>query len=88
MALTWNDLTEAERRGLLTAVHEAGHAVAATLLGGRIAKAVLIRPPGSDVEGKTVHRVVPEGTWPQILYAGGWSEMNWLKGRRPTQAEM
>jgi hypothetical protein len=64
-----------------------GHAVAATLLGGKIAKAVLIHPPGGDMEGKTVHAHVPEGAWSQILYAGPWAEARWLKGRRPTQAE-
>lgn len=88
MALTWADLTDDERRGLLAAVHEAGHAVAATLLGGKIAEAVLIHPPGGDVEGKTVHAHVPEGAWSQILYAGPWCEARWLKGARPTQAEI
>jgi hypothetical protein len=88
MALKWDHLTDAERHRCLLAVHEAGHAIAATLLGGKIAKAVLIHPPGRDMEGKTVHRVVPEGTWSQILYAGPWAEARWLAGKRPSSRQV
>ncbi len=38
--------------------------------------------------GKTVHAYVPEGAWSQILYAGPWAEARWLKGGRPSQADV
>ncbi|MBV5244441.1 hypothetical protein KUF57_12950 [Mycolicibacterium sp. PAM1] len=86
--LTLADLTEEKRRGLCVAVHEAGHAVAATVLGGRITAAVLGDGKTFGVLGRTVHRTVPEGTWPSILYAGPWAEARFIAGRRPSQRQL
>lgn len=86
--LTWADLTPSEQLGLRTAVHEAGHAVAATLLGGRIRSAVLADGRVFGISGKTVHAEVPEGAWPSILYGGPWAEARWLAGQRPSQRQL
>lgn len=86
--LTLADLTEEKRRELCVAVHEAGHAVAATLLGGRITAAVMTAGRTFGIGGKTVHRTVPEGTWPSILYAGPWAEARFIAGRRPSQRQL
>jgi len=86
--LTLAELTEDNRIRLRTAVHEAGHAVAATVLGGRISAAVLADGATFGIHGQTVHRSVPEGAWPAILYAGPWAEAGFIAGRRPTQREM
>src|SRR4051812_35722715 len=86
--LTLADLTPREQLSLRTAVHEAGHAVAATVLGGRIHSAVLADGRTFGVRGKTVHAEVPEGGWPSIVYAGPWAEARWLAGRRPSQRQL
>ncbi|BCP04612.1 hypothetical protein [Mycobacterium paraintracellulare] len=84
--LTFADLTPREKVGLRTAVHEAGHAVASTVLGGRIHAAVLTIGRVFGVNGKTVHAEVAGGAWPSIVYAGPYAEARWLAGQRPSQA--
>jgi hypothetical protein len=74
--------------GLRIAVHEAGHAVAATVLGGEIRAAVLGGGKTFGMLGKTVHRTVPEGAWPSILYAGPWAEARFLAGGRPSHRQL
>ncbi|WP_374025610.1 hypothetical protein [Mycobacterium sp. HNNTM2301] len=86
--LTLADLTVAERERAATAFHEAGHAIAATLLGGRIRVAVVSEGRTFGMLGKTVHDEVAAGSWPSILYAGPWAEARLGAGRRPTQREM
>ncbi|MCH9735715.1 MAG: hypothetical protein K0U78_14385 [Actinomycetia bacterium] len=86
-ALTLADLTELERDRLAVAVHEAGHAVAATLLGGRISMAC-VGTFGGYALGETRHSHVPAGAEPSILFAGPWAEARWLTGRRPTPRDM
>lgn len=82
--LTLADLTDDERRRLRAAVHEAGHAVAATVLGGRIHTAVVGDGTAQGVLGRTDHDEVPAGYWPMITYAGPWAEARWLARGRPT----
>jgi hypothetical protein len=86
--LRLSDLTDAERERAALAFHEAGHSIAATLLGGRIHVAVVSDGRTFGLLGKTVHDDVPPGRWPSILYAGPWAEARWRAGRRPTQREM
>ncbi|MCV7377939.1 hypothetical protein BST11_21005 [Mycobacterium alsense] len=86
--LTLADLTDAERERAALAFHEAGHAIAATLLGGRVNVAVVSEGRAFGLLGKTVHDQVPGGGWPSILYAGPWAEARFRAGRRPTQREM
>ncbi|OBF93043.1 hypothetical protein A5773_20055 [Mycobacterium sp. 852014-52450_SCH5900713] len=83
--LAFADLTAREQIGLRTAIHEAGHAVAATVLGGRIHAAVLTDGRVSGIHGKTVHAEVAAGSWPSVVYAGPWAEARWLDGKRPSQ---
>jgi hypothetical protein len=86
--LTWADLTPREKMSLRTAVHEAGHAVAATVLGGRIHSAVLADGRVFGIRGKTVHAEVPDGGWPSIVYAGPWAEARFIAGGRPSQRQV
>lgn len=85
-----------DRRRLLTSVHEAGHAVAAVALGGRISKAVVLaetaavssRDKKPVVWGKTVHAEVPAGGLPKITYAGPWAEARFLAAERPMATDL
>lgn len=88
MTLTLDDLTPRERQHLETCIHEAGHAVAATLLGGRIHAAAVGGGATFGVLGKTVHDDVPGGSWASIVYAGPWAQARWRAGQRPTQREI
>ncbi len=88
MALKWADLTDDERWRLEIAVHEAGHAVACTLTGGRIAKAVLIDPPGGELSGETAFRVLAEGSKAQVFYGGPWCQARLVARKRPTAAQV
>jgi hypothetical protein len=89
-------LTDADRQRLCTSVHEAGHAVAATVLGGRISTAVVFdretavvcHGKETPMLGKTVHDEVPTGTLPMITYAGPWAEARFLAGARPTHRDL
>ncbi|ORB51420.1 M50 family metallopeptidase [Mycobacterium persicum] len=84
--LAWADLTAREQMSLRTAIHEAGHAVAGTVVGGRIRSAVLSDSRVTGLHGLTSYETVPEGTWASVLFAGPWSEARWLAGRRPSPA--
>ncbi len=86
--LTLADLTDAERERAAVAFHEAGHAVAATLLGGRVNVAVVSDGRTFGLLGKTLYSAVPGGGRPSVLYAGPWAEACFRAGRRPTQREM
>lgn len=85
---TFATITDDERMGLRIAIHEAGHAVAATLLGGEIRAAVLGGGKTFGMLGKTVHRTVPTGGWASILYAGPWAEARFLAGGRPSARQL
>ncbi|GAB3024960.1 M50 family metallopeptidase [Mycobacterium bourgelatii] len=88
MTLRLTDLTARERQHLETCIHEAGHAVAATLLGGRILTAAVTNSRVWGVSGKTVHDDVPDGSWASTVYAGPWAQARWRAGKRPTQREV
>lgn len=88
MTLTLADLTARERQHLETCIHEAGHAVAATLLGGRIHTAAVADSRVWGVSGQTVHDDVPDGSWASVVYAGPWAQARWRAGKRPTQREV
>lgn len=88
--LTLADLTDAERAELACCCHEAGHAVAATVLGGEIRTAFVGGGRVTGLQGGTVHKRVAPGTWPSILYAGPWAEARWAAGghRAPSHREV
>lgn len=88
--LTLADLTDAQRAELACCCHEAGHAVAATVLGGEIRAAVVGSSRAFGLEGATVHKRVPPGAWPSVLLAGPWAEARWHAGghRAPTGREV
>lgn len=75
-------LTEADRARLATAFHEAGHAVAAVALGGRIDFATIDEHPRTEFD------TLPAGTDAAITYAGPWAEARWLARRHPSPAEI
>lgn len=85
-------LAEAKRRGIAftpadservtVAYHEAGHAVAAVLAGGKVHQAVLGDTP------QIQHDDVPEHHCPGVTYAGPWAEARWIAGRYPTSRQL
>lgn len=88
MTLTLADLTDRDSMCLRSAVHEAGHAVAATVLGSRIHAAGLCDGQVTGIFGKTVYDDIPLGVMAQSTYAGPWAEARWLAGGRPTMRDM
>ncbi|MDA4108170.1 M50 family metallopeptidase [Mycolicibacterium holsaticum] len=75
-------LTQAELSRLSTAFHEAGHAVAAVVLGGRVHGSVL-----DDEHPHTEFDTLPAGTDPAVSLAGPWCEARWTLGRSPGPAD-
>lgn len=86
--LTLADITPRERMHLNMCVHEAGHAIGAALLGGRIHSAVVSNSRVWGLQAQTTHDDVPEGSWASIVYAGPWAEARFRAGKRPTQREL
>jgi hypothetical protein len=84
----WQRLPVETRRRVLVAVHESGHACAATLLGGRIAKAVVLDPPEGNATGKTVYQELPAQVAAPSTFAGPWAEARFLAGTRPTARQV
>ncbi|WP_326544690.1 hypothetical protein QGN31_06555 [Mycobacterium sp. 2-64] len=74
-----DNITAAE---LAAAFHEAGHAVAAVLLGGRVHKAVLGERPRTEYDD------LPDSVSARTTYAGPWAEARWLRGRSPGPGDM
>lgn len=75
-------LSEGELDRLATAFHEAGHAVAAVALGGRVHQVLV-----DDEHPRIEHDSLP-GLDTAIIYAGPWSEARWTYGRIPGPADM
>lgn len=75
-------LSEAELDRLATAFHEAGHAVAAVALGGRVHQVLV------DDHPRTEFTTLPAGTASAVTFAGPWSEARWTHGRVPGPADI
>ena len=77
-------------RRVEVAIHEAAHAIAATLLGGRIHAALLIDPPPShgQLHGMTIFDELAPGSDAQVTYAGSWAAAALAAGRWPTSAQV
>ncbi len=75
-------LSERELDRLATAFHEAGHAVAAVVLGGRV------HPVLVDDHPRTEFTTLPAGTTSAVALAGPWSEARWTNGRVPGPADV
>lgn len=80
------DRTISQRRRV--SVHEAGHAVAAVVLGATVRISALDAPEHPERAGHTALRDVPPGALPPITYAGPWAEARLRAGRRPTEREL
>jgi hypothetical protein len=76
-------LTDAEMQRITTAFHEAGHAVAAVLLGGRVDRALI-----DDDDPRTEFVSIPAGRGTEVTYAGPWAEARWLARRTPNPAQI
>ncbi|MFT4087649.1 MAG: hypothetical protein QM658_10955 [Gordonia sp. (in: high G+C Gram-positive bacteria)] len=86
--LTLATITDAERDTLATCIHEAGHAVAAVILGGEVAAAQLHAGRTFGVRGRTAYRHVPEGALSRLHYAGPYAEARFRAGRVPNLSEI
>lgn len=76
------NMTEAEIDKLAAALHEAGHAVACAVLGGRVHQAVLGDTPHTE------YAELAAGTRAAVSFAGPWAETRWPLGRAPGPADM
>ncbi|BBX92727.1 M50 family metallopeptidase [Mycolicibacterium boenickei] len=83
MSKTGYQLSDTELSRLATAFHEAGHAVAAVALGGRVHRATV-----DDEHPHTEYDRLPAGIQAAITYAGPWAEARWTLGRAPGPADM
>ena len=91
-------MTAADLRGVATdrqmeelrrCFHEAGHAIAATIYGGEIRTAVVLRPgtlvaAGAKHGGFTAYTAPAEGREAEVTFAGPYTESRWLTGPHPT----
>lgn len=66
--------------------HEAGHAVAGVLLGGRLHCAVVTQR--GDVDSYTRFAALPIGLEPSAAYGGCWAQAHWRAGGTPTMADL
>lgn len=82
MSKTGYQLSDTELSRLATAFHEAGHAVAAVVLGGHVHRATVGDRPRTEFDS------MPAGTEAAITYAGPWAETRWTLGRAPGPADM
>lgn len=100
--MTTTAMTAADLRGtasddeleeLRRCFHEAGHAVAATLYGGAIHRAVVLRPgslaaSGASHGGFTTFAANPEHRRAEVTYAGPYAEARWTAGPHPAPATL
>ncbi|AQA05022.1 hypothetical protein BVC93_24390 [Mycobacterium sp. MS1601] len=75
--------TAAELDRLAASTHEAGHAIAAVVLGGRVDTVIL-----DDQHPRTEYVDLAAGTRSAVTFAGPWAETRWTMGRTPTPADM
>lgn len=73
-----SDLTETERARISASFHEAGHAVAAVLAGGRLTE-VKLNASGDSLGACTYEGLTVEGDH-AVTYAGPWCEARWTHG--------
>lgn len=76
-------LTEAERDRLAIAIHEAGHAVMGTLLGGRLHTAVVAEGATFGLTGETVFDELADHFTASTAYAGPLAEARFRFGPTP-----
>lgn len=81
-------LTTAERARLATAFHEAGHAVAVVLAGGRIGVTEVYDAARDGHFGRTTHADLPADAERAITYSGPYAEARYLHGPHPTVTEI
>ncbi|MBM4536278.1 hypothetical protein GS433_17975 [Rhodococcus hoagii] len=74
-------MTKAQRRRATTAVHEAGHAVAAVMAGARITAVTLHDDPNTP--GSCTFEDLPAGKDAAVTYAGPWCEARLRFGASP-----
>lgn len=82
-AATMPTFTAAELDRLAASTHEAGHAIAAVVLGGRVDTVIV-----DDQHPRTEFVSITPGTRPAVDFAGPWAETRWTMGRTPTPADM
>lgn len=75
-------MTEAELDKLAAAFHEAGHAIGAVVLGGRVDQVHVDDQPRTEYDSLTA------GTRAAVSFAGPWAEARWTLGRRPGASDI
>ncbi|CAJ1504250.1 hypothetical protein [[Mycobacterium] holstebronense] len=74
--------SDADFQRCYASVHEAGHAVAAVLLGGTVHLATV------DGQPRTEYDVLPDGARAAVAYAGPWAEARFKARGRPGFADV
>ncbi|MEU7767912.1 M50 family metallopeptidase [Nocardia sp. NPDC049190] len=75
-------LTDAERERIAVAFHEAGHAIAAVLAGGRVTEVTL--SSGPDAHGQCQTADLPTSAEALVAVAGPWAAARWTTGAVPS----
>ena len=85
--LTLRDLTDCEREEYAIAVHEAGHAVMAVVLGDEVGS-VTVSPDHPTLAGNCALAAerFPGINRTRIAFAGPYAEAHWRHGGPPTSA--
>ena len=77
-------LTTAERERIELAMHEAAHAVAGVLHGGRVEVAEVFDRERNGEHGRVTFTGLPADAERATAYAGPWGQARWRSGPRPT----
>jgi len=78
-----SDLTPAERERVAVAFHEAGHAVAGVLAGGRVEVAEVYATVHNGEHGRVTLTGLPADGERATAYSGPWGQARWKFGPRP-----
>lgn len=76
--------SDVDRHRLAVSVHEAGHSIAAVVLGATLRSAVVFDGDGPDgLLGETTYVDLADRYKPQVAYAGPWAEARFRARQRP-----
>lgn len=84
-----DDLSERERKLAELCIHEAAHAVAGVVYGGRLrAASVTGGFTAGPLRGRTTFDSMPPGRECEVAYAGVWGTARWRADRTPLLSEV
>ena len=81
-------LTEAERERIALCHHEASHAIAGVLHGGRVEVAEVFDRERNGEHGRVTFTGLPADAEPVTAYSGPWGQARYLHGPHPAVADI